>query len=240
MKNLIAAVAAVIALAGPAFAADMPLKAPPPPPPAFTWTGVYGGGFIGGLWEHTDNTAEFFPITFNQSGSTAFGGGMVGIQYQFGNFVIGAEGNLAGVFNRNIGSASCSPPGPCAPGLVATESLTNEIWTIGGRGGWAIGRWMPYVAGGYANASFTETFCIPAVCNRVAAAHDGAYVGAGIDWAVWGPWVAGFEYRHYWFDNQTLIPVGAAGPIPGSAFATHPQLDTAVFRLSYLFNVMGR
>ena len=38
----------VIAIAGSAFAADLPYRAPPPvylpPPPIFTWTGIYLGG----------------------------------------------------------------------------------------------------------------------------------------------------------------------------------------------------
>jgi outer membrane immunogenic protein len=238
MKNLIAAVAAVVALAGSAFAADMPLKAPPPPPPpAFTWTGVYGGGFIGGMWTHTDNSFVFPPIaTFDQSSSQGVGGGMVGIQYQFNNFVLGAEGGVGFGLGTGLGSAACNPPAACAPGTVITGTLTDALWTVGGRGGWAIGRWLPYVAGGYANASFRQSLFFPGATEFGEAAHDGAYLGGGIDWAVYGPWVMGFEYRHYWFDTQQTVPSNVAF----NTYSSRPTIDTAVFRLSYLFNVMGR
>ncbi len=48
---------AFLACCASAFAADMPLKAPPPPPaPVFTWTGCYLGGSVGGIWRQTNNT----------------------------------------------------------------------------------------------------------------------------------------------------------------------------------------
>ncbi len=49
-KFLLGSVALAAVIAGPAMAADMPLKAPPPPP-VFSWTGCYvgieGGGRLG-------------------------------------------------------------------------------------------------------------------------------------------------------------------------------------------------
>ena len=61
MKRVLVIGAAVIAMfAGPAFAADMPLKAPPPPPApvAPSWTGFYLGGEVGEEWSknHWDPT----------------------------------------------------------------------------------------------------------------------------------------------------------------------------------------
>jgi outer membrane immunogenic protein len=52
MKRVLVIGAAVIAMvAGPAFAADMPLKAPPAPVPvAPSWTGFYLGGEVGQEW----------------------------------------------------------------------------------------------------------------------------------------------------------------------------------------------
>ena len=51
----LAGIAALAAfLARPAFAADLPLKAPPPPPPqTLNWTGFYLGGDIGGVYTDT-------------------------------------------------------------------------------------------------------------------------------------------------------------------------------------------
>src|SRR5215204_1965072 len=53
MKKLFLASISLIALnaGGSALAADMPVKARPAPPPAvYSWTGCYGGGFVGYGW----------------------------------------------------------------------------------------------------------------------------------------------------------------------------------------------
>ncbi len=82
-RILLASVTA-IALAGSAFAADLPSRAPPPvyvpPAPVFTWTGVYVGGQIGYAWGHSDATVSdggvasgFTPIPIPMtSGITPF------------------------------------------------------------------------------------------------------------------------------------------------------------------------
>jgi outer membrane immunogenic protein len=48
------ALAAVIA--GPAMAADMPVKALPPPPVVYDWSGAYVGFNIGGAWFDVERT----------------------------------------------------------------------------------------------------------------------------------------------------------------------------------------
>ncbi|HEY7297212.1 MAG TPA: outer membrane beta-barrel protein [Xanthobacteraceae bacterium] len=63
MKNLITAMAGLAALvAGPALAAEMPVKAvaPPAPPPVVTWTGGYVGLGLGGMWASTKWTTTCF------------------------------------------------------------------------------------------------------------------------------------------------------------------------------------
>jgi opacity protein-like surface antigen len=53
MKNLVLGSVALIVIGmSSAFAADMPVKAPPPPAPAapYNWSGLYVGGNFGGAW----------------------------------------------------------------------------------------------------------------------------------------------------------------------------------------------
>jgi outer membrane immunogenic protein len=50
----IAIVLGLTAIATSATAADMPVKAPPRVAPAFSWTGCYIGGYIGGAWNGGD------------------------------------------------------------------------------------------------------------------------------------------------------------------------------------------
>jgi outer membrane immunogenic protein len=56
MKRLANIIAVAGLVATPAFAADLPVKAPPPPPPPPTWTGWYVGGNVGYSWgnAHTE------------------------------------------------------------------------------------------------------------------------------------------------------------------------------------------
>jgi outer membrane immunogenic protein len=54
-RRLLRGAALPALLAGPAIAADMPVKAPPAPPPAaYGWTGFYVGLNAGGTWAHSD------------------------------------------------------------------------------------------------------------------------------------------------------------------------------------------
>ena len=66
MRALFAAfglsVLATSALATPAVAADLPLKAPAPPPvQAVSWTGLYVGGHAGYAWGRSDGDLTFDP-----------------------------------------------------------------------------------------------------------------------------------------------------------------------------------
>ena len=60
MKKFLLASVAFAAIAGPAMAADMPIKAPPPPPVVYyDWTGAYIGFNAGSVWSKVDQS---FPI----------------------------------------------------------------------------------------------------------------------------------------------------------------------------------
>jgi opacity protein-like surface antigen len=55
MKKIALIAAALAVMAMPAGAADLLVKAPPPTPvPAWSWTGFYIGGNVGGAWAKSD------------------------------------------------------------------------------------------------------------------------------------------------------------------------------------------
>src|SRR5262249_31682577 len=59
MKKLATAIAAIALIGTPAFAADMPVKAPPPAPaPVYSWTGFYAGLNAGWSWGKDDTTVS--------------------------------------------------------------------------------------------------------------------------------------------------------------------------------------
>jgi outer membrane immunogenic protein len=240
MKRLILAGALLLEIGGLTQAADLPLKALPPPPAAFTWTGIYGGGYIGGMWAKTDG--DFVappPISWQQSASVGIAGGIVGIQYQWGNLVLGVEGNAGGTLSNNLGTASCNPATSCGVGATITTTSPHSIFSAGGRAGWALGYWLPYVSGGYANAAtLVQTFSSSATTEVGRTSPDGAYVGGGLDYAVWGSGlVVGLEYRHYDFQTQRIEPFNAAGVgILTDIYDTRSKFDTFTFRATYLFS----
>ncbi|MCJ2009337.1 outer membrane protein [Methylobacterium sp. J-092] len=132
MKSMLRGVTALagIALAGSAFAADLPRRAPPPvftPVPVFTWTGAYFGINAGYGFDANDNRGATVvgvspqnaifagPAGGNRAGVLAFGGsrgndgftggGQVGYNYQFtpgSGVVIGIEADAQYVdFGQN-------------------------------------------------------------------------------------------------------------------------------------------
>jgi outer membrane immunogenic protein len=171
MKFRVLAGAAISAvLAGSAFAADMPLKAPPPVL-AYDWSGFYIGGVIGGGWSHVDSsdpglgligTLINVPVIQTTTGSAFIGGIEGGDRYQFGKLVVGWEadmtwGNINGTSTTNFGPTLLGIP----PGLINfTRTIgANEKWTGTATSsvGIAHDRWLIYGKAGVAWAHFDYT-----------------------------------------------------------------------------------
>src|SRR3984957_11288185 len=92
---------AVLGLASPAFAADLPYaKAPSAATTVYHWTSLYVGAFRGGSFgNHNVNNATgqavpFADFTANFSSTGGIAGGEVGYNWQSGSFVAGVEGDL--------------------------------------------------------------------------------------------------------------------------------------------------
>jgi len=179
------AVGALIA-ASCADAADLsvaPLyKAPPVPvTPAYNWTGFYLGLNGGGSWGHSYWDTSAVPI----STSGALAGGTAGYNWQFGNAVLGLEGDIDWTNIKGTNSSTLCPAG----------CTTGETWlsTVRGRAGYAFGGVLPYVTGGLAVGDIkasTPGFAGASTTNA------GWTVGGGIEFALPGNWTAKAEYLH--------------------------------------------
>jgi opacity protein-like surface antigen len=115
-----AAAAALLALSMAANAAEVgarpPVYAPPPIylAPPFSWTGFYLGANIGEAWGRRNVTDSLFGLSLSNSvnNNGAFiGGGQLGFNYQFGNFVLGIEGDFDGIANTNTAANGVVGPG---------------------------------------------------------------------------------------------------------------------------------
>ena len=186
-KKLVAAFFTVGALVAAqcAAAADLsvaPLyKAPPPQvSPAYNWTGFYlgvnGGGGWGRSWWQSQSTA------IDLSGAQV--GGTAGYNWQFGNAVLGLEGDIDWSNLKGTSSAVL------CPGCSTSDSWLS---TVRGRAGYAFGGIMPYVTGGLAVGDIRAS--APGF-GGASATNAGWTVGGGIEIALPGNWTAKAEYLH--------------------------------------------
>ena len=164
-------------------------------------------------------------------------GGFLGVQHQFGQFVLGIEGGYMSAFgDTSLGttpSISIFAPG----GTANAQAKLKDIWSVGGRVGWAMGQWMPYITGGYASGAFqfNAQNTSGGITEQANSTNGGGYIGVGVDWAVWNNWILGVEYRHYAFSSKTVSSTQSNGSSEQVTF--DPTTDTVMARLSYKFNL---
>jgi outer membrane immunogenic protein len=234
---------AALALTGSALAADLRV-APPRYVPTFNWTGCYGGVHAGADYLYDRNTAVTantipggtpdFPVgyPFNEAkGVGALGGFQAGCNYQFGQWVIGAEGQFSWT-GTDINSNNISPVLSAAGVPVHyTTSDVREPWlgTAALRFGYAWDKYFIYVKGGYGWGEFRSTTSnfntgnAPLVVNSTfpvltsvsnSSQTRGAYmVGAGIEHMFLQnvSFKTDFEYLDYGTKNVTSTDVFGGG-----------------------------
>ena len=263
MKRILFTVSAIaLALsAGSALAADLPSRkeAPvyvPPPPPPPLWTGFYGGLNIGGAWDanggQSGASAYYDPnysigatvagtsnLFFLPNGNTVgneggiVGGAQVGYNFQFNQFVIGAETAFQGT--SLSGGGNNTPltlfPSPynsnnyLTPVGAITGANISLPWfgTVRGRAGWLVTpTFLIYGTAGFAYGQvdawgFNNTL-------------TGWTAGGGVEWMFAPHWSAKAEYLYVDLSNTG----GYGGWNIGQSF--HPQLNVVRVGVNYHFN----
>src|ERR1700676_218610 len=227
MRKIIFAQGAVIAvtLAGPAVAADLPLKSEVPyVAPRFSWTSCYLGGHLGGGRATKDMTdpVQLVQDTLNGTPSTTgittvrttptgvVIGGQIGCDYQFAsNLVIGVEGGASGSTMK--GSTNVGLPLGNPGDLALVQANTDFLASVTGRIGYAFDTVLLYAKGGFAVAgdkynvsggTFAggSPFNFQGLDNRY-----GWVVGGGVDWAFSRHWSMNVEYDYYKFGSGTVL-----------------------------------
>jgi outer membrane immunogenic protein len=186
MKRLCVAVVGLMAFVGAAAAADIAQPAPAPyyppaavyAPPPYSWTGLYfgvnGGGAFGGSSWDSSGSRDVSGWLF---------GSQLGYNYQFGQAVVGAEGDIDWTDIDGSGTSNC--PAGCK---------TSNTWlaTVRGRLGYAADRFMPYVTAG---AAFGNIKASTAGLQN-SSDNAGWTVGAGLETAFAANWTAKVEYLY--------------------------------------------
>jgi outer membrane immunogenic protein len=232
--------AAMLALSGAAYPAELPVKAPPPVAPAApvtNWTGFYVGAQIGGagfdpscsttypLGNAVDGDGPCEPFfsgkAFRTSSfsSTAFiGGAKIGYDWEFwSHAVVGVVGDFDWT-NLHATQYTTFTPAPAVLNSSASEKI-DWLASVRGRLGWAFDSVLFYATGGVAWTQIknNESEIFPLAGTTISnfagqSSTDKTGVVAG----------GGFEYRFtpnlsvvgelLWYDfGTTSISVANAG-----------------------------
>ena len=152
----------------------------------YSWTGFYIGANAGGAFGNIDG--NFIGITGSADISDFTGGVLVGANYQYGQWVLGVEGDI-----NYLGFKEEFAPGFGGGGLGAQASL-DAFGTIRGRVGYAFDRFLPYVTAGVAmgNVKIDEH-----VFSETETKFQTGYaVGGGAEYAFNNNWTVRAEYLY--------------------------------------------
>jgi outer membrane immunogenic protein len=207
-----------------------PVGYAPPPPVFFGWTGFYIGGHIGGGWAdvdwvNVDLTAEH--ATFNAPGFV--GGAQFGYNRQFDKFLLGIEVTYSGT-TLNDGVVSLVDPN------ITYNNNVNDIFTLTGRVGIALDRWLMYAKGGWASAQVvlsgqdTGTGDSFSFSDR----RNGWTVGGGLEYRAWHNISLGVEYGFLDLGSKTYTSTTAA-LVPVTITDDKVQVQTMTARLNFHF-----
>ncbi len=237
MRNLLLSTVAFAALAGTAFAADLPSRKEAPvyvaPTPAFSWTGFYVGADIGGAFSSTSLNNTFTGMNSHSlDTSGVMGGGYVGYNYQLNqNFVLGLEGDFQGTSASQ--SSSWLDP---SVGVAFTERNSLDwLASINGRLGISYDRALFYAIGGAAWAGTSASLSVTAAAIPLASSSTtltGYDIGGGVEYAFTPNWLGRVEYRYYDFGNYNM----SAAAYTLTPFRLQTSVNTFRVGLAYLFN----
>jgi high affinity Mn2+ porin len=198
----------LLALDGPAVAADMPVKAPHIQA-VFDWTGLYIGAHAG--YSHGSSSSALSDpalATTSSAVSGVIGGVQAGYNYRLSSgLLLGVEADIT--FPNYLTSNS-------VVSLLATpQSNVTEQWdyvaTARGRVGYAADPWLTYATGGFAWAG--ERFLnSPALGTDEKILHTrlGWAAGGGVEYAFAPHWSARLEYLYSRFERAEInFPSGA-------------------------------
>jgi outer membrane immunogenic protein len=229
-----------LALAGNAFAADLPVKAPPPVAAAvFSWTGFYVGAHGGVAWlrHKQDMSGAVGILTCNSptplgtcrlDDTAAVLGGQVGYNLQVSpNWLIGieADGSWTG-----LKETKQFPFG--AGSFHIVNDKVDWLASVRGRVGIIAGQTLFYGTGGVAFAHYDAGWSRSNSDSllQVSKTAVGWVAGGGIEHAFSRNWSARAEFLHYGLGKQSVT-----SSIGGPTYTTAFRHGVSVVRLGINF-----
>jgi len=200
-----------------------------PPLAAYDWTGIYIGAHIGGgfsyrNWALVDGAAA-------EAGDAAMAGGQIGLNYQIGKWVLGAEGDLSW---GNLKDESLCPDG-------TNTCWTRQTWlaTVTGRMGYAFDPGLFYLKGGaaFTRSDFFKTAQIPSASDESGGdRRNGWTVGAGMEYALGRGWALRLEYDYLAFGSRSVSLTNVATGVFAENVVVRQTAHEVKLGLNYLFN----
>jgi outer membrane immunogenic protein len=258
MRKLSLSTIALVTFAGSAvMAADLPPPAAPvyrPPPvvvvPAFTWTGCYIGGNVGGAWVNTHSYdpngvitgIAGVPVVNGDLGAQTVagfaGGGQLGCDYQVDRFVFGIGGmidgtSVNGTIDQPGGFFTSGPQVPWFATLTARAGVTvtpTGLLYVKGGGAWMKDNFtLSLTPAGAAFLGGLGVVATPGAVASVGFNSSGWTAGAGFEWAFNDRVSVFAEYDYLSFGTTTAnfattVPI----PLPG-AFSLGVSHNVNVF-----------
>jgi outer membrane immunogenic protein len=210
MKYVLVAVAAIVGLSLPAMAQTQ------------NWTGPYVGLQGGYGWGDSTGglTISGNPIPYHPHPDGILGGGHAGYEWQWGHWVFGAEGDLAG--------ADITGSDTTTHIANKVQSFNNLDASLRGKAGFAIDRVLLYGTGGVAFGQVRTDYSCPTCFhpNGGSSPYDttsgvriGWTAGAGAEFAITPKWSTAVEYRYTDLGSKGFSDVNTTAIDGGNDFA---------------------
>ncbi len=175
------------------------------PYPVATWTSFYAGGNIGYGWARGTSTGTIGGVTTTVSGDLdgVVGGGQLGLNAQFGAWVLGIESDI------QLSGQKFSVSG-VSGGVAFTE--THKIpWfgTTRARAGFTADRMLIYATAGVGYGEVESTITIAGTGTATASSvRIGWAAGAGVEGLITPAWSWKVEYLYFDTGNFTQTVLG--------------------------------
>jgi outer membrane immunogenic protein len=213
------------------------------------WSGLYVGLHAGYAWSDVDvelrepggavTALEFFgaPTGASHDLDGFLGGGHIGIQHQWGRWVLGVEAALSFADLRDRSTEPFAGqetllgfPVAFWAGESSFRTEVDNFMSIAGRLGYAHDRWLVYAKGGFATAAIRTSgsvdggFCaIILGCGDLGGSfssrerHNGWLAGAGLEYMITPNLIVGLEYSYTDLGARTHTSSGPLFEIEGGA-----------------------